>query len=95
MIFKLLKKLPTNLDVLIDDVEVLMEREDVNSEEYQSLLKTLERLETLRNAKRQKKALEPNLILGIAANLLGILLVINAERLHGLNSKVWGLLKRP
>lgn len=89
-----LKREPSNLEALINDVEVLMERADVTSEEYQSMLKTLERLESLRNEKK-RKSLDPNVILGVLANLAGIAAVINAERLHVLNTKVWGLLLRP
>lgn len=89
-----LKREPSNLEALINDVEVLMERAYVTSEEYQSMLKTLERLESLRNEKK-RKSLDPNVILGVLANLAGIAAVLNAERLHVLNTKVWGLLLRP
>lgn len=89
-----LKQIPANVDAIIDDVETLMQREDPESERYQHLLKTLERLETLRNDKKRKK-LDPNQVLVVLANLLGIVLVLNAERLSALSSKVWGLLLRP
>jgi recombinational DNA repair protein (RecF pathway) len=89
-----LKQIPANVDAIIEDVETLMQREDPESERYQHLLKTLERLETVRSNKQRKK-LDPNQILVVLANLLGIALVLNAERLSALSSKVWGLLLRP
>jgi hypothetical protein len=96
MIKRLIKKLlpPTDLDVIIQDVEVMMTRYNPTDEEYQSLLKTYERLMELRNSNK-RKPIDMNVVLTVLANLAGVLLVINAERLQGLNSKVWGLLLRP
>jgi len=97
MIKRLLEKLfpPADVDIIIQDVEVMM----INyynpiDEEYQALLKTYERLTELRNSNK-RKPVDVNVILTVLANLAGVLLVINSERLHVLNSKVWGMLLRP
>lgn len=88
------KREPSSLDEMIRDIEVLMFRHDNHSEEYQSLLKQYDKLIELRNSQK-RKPIDPNVLLTVAANLTGILVVVNAERLSALSSKVWGLLMRP
>lgn len=96
MIKQLIEKLfpPPDVNFIIQDVEVMMTRCNPTDEEYQTLLKTYERLTELRNSNK-RKPVDVNVILTVLANLAGVLLVINSERLHVLNSKAWGLLLCP
>ena len=88
-----LKREPSNLECLIQDLEILMERHDPVSEEYQTMLKTYERLVDVRD-KNKRKPISLDTALVVAANLVSIVAIIKAEQFHGLTSKVWGMLLR-
>lgn len=88
------KRPPTTLDCLIEDLEAAMCKADVGEEEYQSLVKTYEKMVDIRN-QQKRKSIDPNVALTVGANLAGIFAVIKSEQISALSSKVWGLLMRP
>lgn len=88
------KRDPTDLDLIIEDLEALMCRADPLSEEYKTLMKNYKELVELRNNKA-RKPIDPNVVLTVLANLAGILAVLKAEQISALSSKIWGLLMRP
>jgi len=70
----------------IDDVLKEMDGVYSGSDEYNSLLKNLERLYALRE-KDSKSTVSPEILVNIAGNLAGILLILNYERAHVVTSK--------
>lgn len=84
----------TTLDCMIEDLEVYMCRADFQSEEYKTLQKHYKELVDLRK-ENKRKPIDPNVLLGILANLAGIIMVLKAERFSAFSTKVWGLLRRP
>lgn len=88
-----LKREPTNLDAIINDLEVLMLRHEPTSEEYQTIMKTYKELTTVRDNNKRKPVSLDNLLI-VMVNLVSIAAIIKAEQFHGLSSKVWGMLLR-
>lgn len=90
--------LSNDTTTLVDDeiaaVKSEMQTEGVLSEEYPTLLGYLERLNTIRVGEK-RKPLTTDTILVVAGNLLGIFLVVLAEREHVLTSKGLSQLIRP
>ncbi len=69
----------------------MMAEQDVCSENYQKHLEVLERLNKL---KGEKKSLSPDTILVVAANLLGIALILGYESVGNITSKALGFVMR-
>lgn len=92
--FKKFKKTPTALDSEINRVLVKLSRiDDVDSEKYRQLL---DRLSTLHKMKAETKpsGVSSDAALAAATNLVGIMLIINHERLHVISRSAMGLVKR-
>lgn len=88
------KRQPTNLDLLIEDVEAMLCHRNPGSDEYDDLLEQYKDLMEMRK-KNKRAPIDPNVLLTVAANIAGILVVAKAERLSALSSKIWGILMRP
>ena len=82
------------LDSLIERVTDDMEMIGPTHEEYPQLLTQLERLTKLRHGDKPKPISRDTLAL-IAANLLGILIVVNYEQAHVVTSKAFGNIMKP
>jgi hypothetical protein len=65
---------------------------DPGSEEYSNLLAHLEKLYALRSGHRSRR-IQPDTVLVVAGNLLGILIIVAAEKGTVLSSKALSLLK--
>jgi hypothetical protein len=77
------KNAPTELDREITAVYTRMQVVGPADEEYPELLKHAKTLEKLKaQAKANKRRLSPDTVLLVAGNLLGILIVVNYERVH-------------
>lgn len=81
------------IDDLIDSTIVQMDDDgDSRSEDYTLMVKNLK---TLLEAKALEKdsGVSADILAGIGANLLGILLVLNYERLYPVTSKAFSFLR--
>lgn len=88
----MIKKKASNvqsLDETIMELEHDMKTHDGDSEEYATCLNRLERLYKLRE-KHSRKGLDPNTLLLVGGNLLGILIIVGYERANVIGSKALG-----
>lgn len=88
------KKDTSDLDAAITVVMVRMALLDPNTEEYQTMLTNLERLYNLR-AEARKTRINPDTLLVVAGNLLGILVVVSYEHSHVVASKALSFIMKP
>lgn len=90
----------TELEKEIECVEKsLRNLEDTSSQEYESGLKTLERLEKIQSDRlsreKPKRKVDPNTVLSIAGELVSMGLIMGYERLHVLSTKAFSRIWRP
>lgn len=88
------KKDTSELDAAITVVMVRMALLDPNTEEYQTMITNLERLYALR-AEARKTRINPDTLLVVAGNLLGILVVVSYEHSHVVASKALSFIMKP
>lgn len=89
------KKEKTELEKEIDQIIIGMRDLPVDSKEYELRLAKLERLQKIQSAQNeQKDTISRDTLAGIAANLLGIGLICNFERLHVITSKALGFVSK-
>lgn len=75
-------KLQKEIDVVLEDLSTLR----TDSKEYADMLNVLERLYKLRGEEKPQR-MKPDTLLLVGGNLLGILLVLNYEKLDTITSK--------
>lgn len=91
----------TALEQEIDDVlELIRNEPDVESAQYMYYLSTLEKLMSLQRAQKQAKdgdrrKIDPNTVISIVGELLGMGFIMNYERIHVLSTKAFQRLWRP
>jgi hypothetical protein len=78
---------PTALEDIIKRFEDVMRELDPNHEDYQKMLDQLTQLYKIKDNETSHRRVDANTLAIIAGNLAGIVLVINAERLHVIASK--------
>lgn len=88
------KSEPSDLDDAIDSVHARMTYLGPGSDEYSDLLDHLERLRKLKAESRFKRP-DPNTIILVAGNLLGILVIVAYEQKHVMTSKGLGFVLKP
>lgn len=76
----------TTTQELIDTAKSQLFTHEADSPEYDSILNQIERLHKLL-LKDKEASISPDAMLTVGANLLGILLILNHERLHVVTSK--------
>ena len=83
------KKTPaeTNLQELIDNAQSQLDSFNADSPEYDKILTQIERLHKLQSRQAETSKVSPDVMVTVAANLAGILLILNYERLHVVTSK--------
>lgn len=79
----------SDYDEAIDRVLRELKETDLSTEEYDALLGNLERLNRLRTEDRSRR-ISPDTMAIVAANILGILIVVGYERGNVLASKGLG-----
>ena len=85
----------TNLEKEIDKLMSELDRIAPTCETYQKTLSTIERLEHIRGDRQQKKrTISPDTIAVVAGNLLGIILILNYEKINVVTSKALGFVIR-
>jgi type I restriction-modification system DNA methylase subunit len=83
----------SNLDKEIDSILKKMEETDKLSDEYKKLLAHLDVLYQARGKNYEpRKRISPDTMLLVAANLLGIILILNFEKLDSVTSKAIGFI---
>jgi hypothetical protein len=85
-------KNPNLLDEEIDRVLAKMAETDIATESYAKLLERLTKLHEMKTNDKSSRV-SKDTALTTAANLTGILLIINHERLHLIGSKALGYVK--
>lgn len=84
-------KEPSDLDREIDRAYRALADHDVGSEEYETALNVVTKLNQLKSENR-KSEVSKDAMLSVGANLLGILLIINFERTGIVTSKAMSLI---
>ena len=75
-------ELEKEIDKLIDGLRTV----NYDTEDYTKRLQIIERLKSLEDDK-SKRRVSPDTVLLVAGNILGILIIVNHERLHVIASK--------
>ena len=82
-----------------EKTELEKEIEDTSSEEYESGLRTLERLEKIQSDRlsreKPKRKVDPNTVLSITGELVSMVLIMGYERLHVISTKAFSRIWRP
>lgn len=84
---------PTNLDVIITNLETLVGRAEPTSDDYTKLLDRLADLYKIRAA-QQPDRVSKDALAGLLANLAGIGLILNHERIHVITTKAIGFVAK-
>lgn len=87
---------PTELDLAITRILDRMQYVEPESDEYGTLVARLDRLHSMKIAeKNDRNKVSYDAILTAGASILGILLIINHERLNVVTSKALGFVTKP
>lgn len=84
----------SKLEKEIDEVVLMMSTLAPEAEEYQKMAEVLDKLMKANSYKTSKPGIDPNTVLLIVGNILGILLVLNYEQLHCVTSKALGMIQK-
>lgn len=84
---RLVNTQPSALDQLIDRYEAAMMDLEPSNENYPLMADQLTKLYKIKKDEKSPRRVDANTLAIIAGNLAGILLVINAERLHVIAGK--------
>ena len=85
--FKKKNAAETNLQELIDTAQTQLFACDVDSPEYDKIFTKLEGLYKLHSHQKATSRISPDVAATILANLFGIIVILNHERLHVVTSK--------
>lgn len=88
---EIFKKKETKLDKEIESVLECLNDLDPSTEEYAAATKNLDILVKLKSTD-EKKTVSPDTIVMVAANLVGLLLVLNYEKADIITSKAFGMI---
>lgn len=83
----------TDLDKAIDSVFQEMETVNADSEEYSKMVQQLETLYKIRSSTKDNRV-DVNTVVTVAGNLLGIVMILNYERLHIVTTKALGFVMK-
>lgn len=92
MKISLVKK--SKLDDPIDRILTEMEIFGPNTPEYEALLGELERLSALQSTETWTRRIDPTQVAAVIANLAGIGLIVNYEKLNVVTTKAIGMIMR-
>lgn len=82
---KFAKKQKSRIELEIEKLEEQLQSSNVGSEEYGNLLTALERLNKLKETKF--KGIDPNTMLLVGGNILGIVIILGYEKTGVIASK--------
>jgi prefoldin subunit 5 len=89
------QKPKTKLDEEIERVLQEMETLSPESDEYNALLKQLERLTKLRKKERPQRRLNPDTLVMVGGNILVALVIVAYEQYHPMTSKAQAFIGKP
>jgi len=78
----------------LDRALIHMKAETINTEDYAKVLSLAERLHKMLD-KDNPESVSKNTMLAVAANLVGIILIIKHEHVNVISSKAVGFIMRP
>lgn len=87
----------SELDKEIEAVTEALRDMKVTDPQYKTTIEMLERLQRIKTAQvdiEQKRSLSPDTIANVAANLLGIGVICNFEKVHVITSKALGFVSK-
>lgn len=90
--FKRKKKDPTSLDVAIENALSELAGHDADSDEYANITNQLVKLYGLKEIDNPDRRISNDVLAGIAANLIGIGMIISYERVHVITTKALGFI---
>ena len=85
-----LKPKKTKVDEAIDELFEYLAGADHESDEYGKIVENISRLQKLKEG--SKKTVSPDALVAVGGNLLGLVLVMNYERLNIITSKAFGMI---
>ena len=91
-------ELPTKADRELDRLYGELKLHDPETDEYATIMRRIQELSNLNKSEHkpdEKKKLDPNTIIVVAANLLGIVAILAYEHVHPVASKAFSLLLKP
>jgi hypothetical protein len=94
-VFKKKTTAETNLQDLIDTAQSQLHAIEADTPEYVAILDQIERLYKLKSRETETSKISPDVLVTVAANLAGILLILNHERLHVVTSKALSFVVKP
>lgn len=84
---------PTTLDKVIELALAELEQISPDSEQYATVVNQVVKLHALKTNDSPKRV-SPDALVSAAASLLGILLIVNFERVHVVTTKALGILPK-
>ena len=91
-------ELPTKADHELDRLYGELKLHDPETDEYAAIMRNIQGLSDINKSDHkpdEKKKLDPNTILVVGANLLGIVAILAYEHVHPVASKAFSLLLKP
>lgn len=93
--FNIKPKENAGLDLVIDIAEAELVKHDIGDDEYIKIMDQLERLYKMKaSVKTDPNVVSKDNLIGVIANFVGIVLVINHERVNVITSKAMSMIVR-
>lgn len=94
-IFKKKRSVKRTIEELILEESAKLEKAEPSTDEYWAIYNRLEALIKLQGTAGPKFKISPDVLLTVGGNLLGILLVLNYEKLGYISSKAFSMIVKP
>ena len=82
-----------NIDKLIDDHISMMHTSEPGTDEYTTMAEELKKLYKAKSY-TSNRLIDPNTLLTVGANILGIVLIMSFEKTNVITSKAFGWIRR-
>lgn len=94
-IFKKKRSVKRTIEELILEESAKLEKAEPSTDEYWAIYNRLEALIKLQGTAGPKFKISPDVLLTVGGNLLGILLVLNYEKIGYISSKAFSMIVKP
>lgn len=84
-------KSPDSIQKKIDELVASLKSMDVTDPKYSATIDQIDKLSKIANSQK-KQSFSPDAVLAAGVNLLGIVLIMNHERLHVVTTKALGFI---
>jgi hypothetical protein len=85
---------PSHLDTVIDRILSELDQLDPASEQYATVVNQLVKLHSMKTHEGPKRV-SPDALVAAGASLLGIIIMVNYERVHVFTTRALGILPKP